>query len=77
MKDSKYKKVGISADKTQKERDDDRALRQELADRKRRGERVVLFRGKVMTVEEREAVRAGNLGEMGRGGGVFRGRRGG
>ena len=55
----KYKVVGMAPDRTKKERDDEKVLRHELAERRGKGESVVIFRGKVMTKEEREVILRG------------------
>ena len=50
---SKFSKIGISADKTWYERQAELALRKELKERKGNGENVVIFRGKVMSQEDK------------------------
>lgn len=71
---SKFSKIGISADKTRFEREADNALRAEYKRRKANKEDVVLFRGKVMFRDERDAFLGGNReeneGEEGAYGGV-------
>ena len=47
LKGSIFQKVGISADKTKKEREIEMALRQEFAARKLAGEDIVLFRNQI------------------------------
>ena len=55
LKDStQYRKVGISADKTQRERQEEQALRKELLERRRKGEDVCIFKGRVVTMTEKE-----------------------
>ena len=52
LKDSAYKHVGISADKTKEERDRDYLNRTELKRRKNEGEDVVLYRGDIILRSE-------------------------
>ena len=54
LKDSKYQKVGISADKNKKERENEIALVKCLKERKTKGEDVVIFNDRIMLREERK-----------------------
>ena len=48
LKDSKFKTIGISADKTRKEREHDQSIRKEFLKRKNEeGEDVVLYKGEI------------------------------
>ena len=53
-KSDKFKKVGISADKTLKERQADKVLVDERNRRREEGEDVVIYRGKVVTKQSLE-----------------------
>lgn len=48
-----YRKIGISADKTKKERQEEKSLREEYNRRKGLGEEVVILKGRVLTKQER------------------------
>ena len=47
----KFSKIGISSDKTLKERKEDERLRKELGERRKGGEDVIIYRGKVVQRE--------------------------
>lgn len=47
-KNIKFAKVGVAADKTQKERDADSALEKELKERRAKGENVVISKGRIV-----------------------------
>ena len=50
-----YKKIGIATDKTQKEREEEKALRTELSNRKQNGENVFIYRGKIVVRTENDS----------------------
>ena len=66
LRDSEeYNKVGLAADKTLKERNEERVLRKELARRRQGGEDVVIFQKRVVTKAEREVLKNRNGDEEG------------
>jgi hypothetical protein len=68
------KKVGIAADKTVKERNEEKACREEYRTRKAQ-EDVVIFKGKVVTKEEREVCRKRERGVVENSGGALGGQK--
>ena len=57
LKDFRLRKVGLSADKTKLQREAEKSTREEYKRRKENKEDVCMFRGKVMTREERDRIR--------------------
>ena len=62
LKGSIFQKVGISADKTIKEREIELAVRQEFAARKLAGEDIVLYRNQIYPRDEAPWLRRNNAG---------------
>ena len=56
LKNSKYQKVGLSADKSKNEREEEANLVKNLKERKSKGEDVVIFDNKIMLREERNQI---------------------
>ena len=52
LKDSDYKNISVQNDLTAEEREANYKLRQELRDRKEKGEEVIIFRGKIIPMSE-------------------------
>ena len=59
LKDSPHKHVGISADKTKKEREAELEIRKEFTVRKLQGEDIVLYRGHIYDSSEAPWLRRG------------------
>ena len=64
LKDFRLKKIGLSADKTKAQREAEKATRDEYRRRKANNEDVCMYRGKVLTKDERDKIRGDDYSDM-------------